>query len=795
MIPQGGRALRLMQASVVTWAKGSVVGLLAALAVAAPAQGQTRISTDGSLGGAANLPAVSGEVFIDSDVGQIRGDALFHSFNEFKLTLGDRAVFDVDRTTARIISRVTGGAPTEINGRIRTNSFGGVDFWMINPAGIAIGPSGAIDTNGSIHLGAADALVFGDGAFFSTNLDAAPLLTTAPPVAFGFLDQAPGRVSVTGDALARGRGDVSLVGGEVIVDQASINAAPGGQILIAGVGASETVSLARRSTTNEAPSLARQTGIIRIRGEIEGTGAPTTRIRIDGSGVIALDASVVDIDGAEVSVGVLNNAVAGDGVRIDSGLVRVVNDGLVRTSTSGSAPAGDITVAGFTQLLLDRGLRIGQPTGQTVIESDTLGTGGAGELVLTGDAVVLRNRGRIFSNSLGAGDAGGVTIEVSRLRLVNGGQIGSGVLDPQDAPPATGKGGDVVVTARDRIVITGLADAPATPGEVRPPEPSGIFSSTEAQQGGAAGSVRLKTPRLRIANNGEVASETFNASEAGKLTIRANSVILLNSAEITTRVVDPRDPAGLGLAEGLARLPLGDAGKIVLRPLTEAAARLTIRSGAEIASDGSAGLASQAGRVRIVGDEVIVGQNAAITTNASTNEGGAITVRGTDLVQIDGSVTTSIIDGRGNGGRIRIGGEIGLVSSSGVVQANAGGVGDGGRVTLATDLFLQNFSGAIVEALGAQGAPGAIVILGDPDADTSETSDLPREFFDRFALIDDFCVAAVTGGSSLVLETLQPGGKVPALFGAIIPYPASAGGPSASSSAIKLAIAPSCAQG
>lgn len=777
------------------------------MVLASQASGQTRISTDGSLGEAVDLSVVTGGVTIPREIGQRSGASLFHSFDQFTLLQGDSATFLVDPSISRIISRVTGGEMTMINGEVNTRNFstdqfffGSIDFWMINPAGIAVGPSGAFDIPGSLHLGAADTLLFDDDLSFSANLNYSPVLSSAPPTAFGFINQAPGRIEISETSLTvDDRGDTSLVGGVVTIENAIVRAEQSRQILIVGAEQGEIVSVGRRSTTSDAPALDRQTGVIRIRGNFADSEEVTSQVRIVGSGIIALDAARVEIDGGEVSLNTIDGAVEGDGIRIDGDVLRVVNDGFVRTETTGTADAGNITIAGFSRLTLDRGFRVDQAIGKTVIESETLGlsdvSGNAGDLVLRGDALLLRNRGRLFSNTRGEGNAGRISLDLASLHLENGGQIGSGVLDPDSGPAAKGDGGNIDLTVKERIFISGRADVPTQEGGSLTPEPSGIFSSTEAEEGGLAGSINLSTPRLRLEDNGEIASETFNASNAGALRINADKIILLTSAEITTRVVDPNDPTGVGLPEEAERLELGQAGQIVLRPLTEDAARLVLRSGAEIASDGSAGLASQAGVIDVLSGDVIVGRSSAITTDASTNEGGSITIFGENLVQIDGAITTSIVDGQGDGGRIRIRGEIGVTSSTGVLRANADGIGDGGRVTLATDVFLQNFSGATVEARSAQGAPGAVVFLGSTDASTAETDDLPREFFDRFALVDDFCVAAVTGGSSLVLKPLETPGEVPALFGAIIPYPSALGEKSAGAQVFESAFIHLCKQG
>ncbi|MEO0361792.1 MAG: hypothetical protein AAF322_11815, partial [Pseudomonadota bacterium] len=290
------------------------------------------------------------------------------------------------------------------------------------------------------------------------------------------------------------------------------------------------------------------------------------------------------------------------------------------------------------------------------------------------------------------------------------------------------------------------------------------------------GVVSVRTPTLILAEGGEIASETRNGADAGRIVIRADHVSLSGSAEITTNVVDPRAPRG-GDPPGERRL-LGNAGDIRLRPFSDGAlATLTLGSGAAIASDGSVGLSSEAGSVVLRSDVVEIEGGARVSTDASTDTGGDLTIVARDFARIGGAVTTSVEDGPGDGGQVRIASDLVLAPAGAVVQANAGEVGDGGRVLIEADVFLRDFAGTIVEARGSGGAPGSILILGDTGADTSEADELDGAFLDAFALVDDFCVAAVTGGSSLVLAPLapEPDAPTPALFGAAVPFPGGEG--------------------
>ena len=54
-----------------------------------------------------------------------------------------------------MISKVTGGARSDIDGTIRS-TIPGADFYFINPPGILFGPNASLDLQGSFHVSTAD---------------------------------------------------------------------------------------------------------------------------------------------------------------------------------------------------------------------------------------------------------------------------------------------------------------------------------------------------------------------------------------------------------------------------------------------------------------------------------------------------------------------------------------------------------------------------------------------------------------------------------------------------------------
>jgi filamentous hemagglutinin family protein len=227
------------------------LAVLAALSSSAAAAGE--ITIDGTLPGttAGPLDAVSGSYAITQNRGLLAGTNLFHSFGAFNLDRGETAVFSGAASITNIISRVTGGIPTTIDGTLRS-TIAGANFWFVNPAGLTLGPNGVLDVSGAIALGAADSIGFADGARFLAlpgRDETAVSLLVSSPVDFGFLPESragvltlrsPGISSSSGLLLSGGSGVLLESQGDLTLVDARIRTNAGeagtGAIEIAAAG-------------------------------------------------------------------------------------------------------------------------------------------------------------------------------------------------------------------------------------------------------------------------------------------------------------------------------------------------------------------------------------------------------------------------------------------------------------------------------------------------------------------------------------------------------------------------------
>ena len=109
--------------------------LATTLALAYSGDPLAQIVTDGSVGQQLSLDGL--DVEITEGLGTRSGNNLFHSFQTFNIGAGGSATFTGAADIGNVISRVTGGDVSTIQGVLRSQ-VGTADFYFINPAGVCL---------------------------------------------------------------------------------------------------------------------------------------------------------------------------------------------------------------------------------------------------------------------------------------------------------------------------------------------------------------------------------------------------------------------------------------------------------------------------------------------------------------------------------------------------------------------------------------------------------------------------------------------------------------------------------
>ncbi len=158
------------------------------------------------------------------------GTNLFHSFSEFNLQKGQTASFSSTEIIKNILTRVTGGNQSFINGTVQVVG-GNANLYIMNPAGIAFGPSAQLNVPASFTATTANGIRFNQAWFSATGTNNYEQLVGTPS-AFAFPRQ-PTAVFNAADLEVKPGQDLTLMGGSVI--NTGTLKAPGGNITIAAI--------------------------------------------------------------------------------------------------------------------------------------------------------------------------------------------------------------------------------------------------------------------------------------------------------------------------------------------------------------------------------------------------------------------------------------------------------------------------------------------------------------------------------------------------------------------------------
>jgi filamentous hemagglutinin family protein len=511
--------------------------------------------------------------------GAIRGANLFHSFEQFNVSEGRTAFFDIPRAEIQnILARVTGGKPSEILGTLGTSS----DFisnshpnlFLINPNGIIFGQKASLDVGGSFVATTANAIQFGNQGFFSASAPDVPPVLTVNPSALLFNQIGAG--SIINQSVAPNLNDGSTVDGLRVPDGNSL-------LLVGG-----NVEL--------------QGGRLRAQGgRVELGGLP-------GAGTVELDNNLhlSFPDGVALADVSLSNAAK---VTATGTGGQITVQGRHITLTEGSqifvnGAGGDIEVQGRRVTL----------TEGSQIFANTTEPGRGGMLVVTAsDAVELSGisgDGKFFSGlftqALAAGDAGDLTIKTGKLIVQDGAQVSADTF-------SQGRGGKLSVNASDSIQLSGKSTlANGTP------VPSGLFTqaSDPYKTGniGDAGDLRIQTGRLIVRNGAGVAvsRDVLDSGKAGNLEIAAQSIQLDNQGFLTAKTL-----SGKG---GDIRLQVQDL--------------LLLRHDSEISTTaGTAKAGGDGGNINIDTQFLVAlpSENSDISADAYTGKGGNVQITAQDI--------------------------------------------------------------------------------------------------------------------------------------------------------------------
>lgn len=751
------------------------------------AQVATNITHTAGVGDLGTTITGTGFVDITGGTRPNNGSNLFHSFGEFSVGTGDTANFvnDSGLATQNILSRVTGGNPSNIFGTLQTTGFPGADLYLLNPSGVHFGPTASLKVEGGFHVTTADFIELADGVRF----DALPspndaLLTTAPPAAFGFLDDTPAPIVVTGgtDALEVTEGQtISLVGGDITMKNGTVYA-PGGQINLISTASPGEVAPTFSGPKLEANVTSTQLGKITLsRDAISDTGIGDVDAGGTGGGAVVIRGGEFVMEGALVLAQTFGDTKGvGVDIRVSSLDMRTLDQeipaSIDTTTFLGLGDGGDVFVetdtmrvtgAGFCQTCIPPGIlaetfsegdagninvkarQINLETGGT-LSTSTSAQGKGGDLDVEADSIALDGENTGFATqsapffSASPGDAGDIDIKTNSLTLINGAQIRSPTFGP-------GRGGDISIQA-DRIFLSGRR--------------SSIASQSAAGAIGDAGEIQVTARHLEVHNGATINTLTAGRGQGGNMFVTATDDILLVG-----------DPSIVFTGLSTETKNDGDAGN-----LTVTAGTLEIRNNARIEAStlfdnkltGAGQFSGRGGDLTVTASDILIsGAGAGIVAKSTNNNRAALSgdvhVTATDSIRLENqgtisvetvladagdidiqanellllrnnsSITTSVAEGAGSGGDIRIDPVFTILDRGSRIVAQAR-EGAGGNISIVSDFFFAS-PDSVISASSELGIDG-VVEIDSPDTDLNAgLIELPADFFDVATLLTQGCAA------------------------------------------------------
>lgn len=381
---------------------------------------RAQITPDGTLGAESSVvaPAAPGATVDVISGGATRGANLFHSFEQFSVLTGREAFFNNAADIQNIISRVTGGSVSNIDGLLRANP--SANLFLINPNGIIFGPNASLNIGGSFVATTANAIGFGNQGFFSASAPDAPPLLTVNPDAFFFNQIASGSITnnstapagsyllretdrLTGLRVPDGQ-SLLLVGGDVRLQERAKLHALGGRVELGGLASPGSVGL---SMNGSLMNLSFPDGV--ARANVYLTNRAEVNVANNNGGSIAITARNIDILGGSTLRGGIHEesgfpgAQAGDFELRAQGEINL--EGVLTNVGRYVGNSGNINVTAESLVLR------GSEEVDTRLATATLRQGGkAGDINITAGSVFVRDAA-LNSRSDGArGDGGDVNI-------------------------------------------------------------------------------------------------------------------------------------------------------------------------------------------------------------------------------------------------------------------------------------------------------------------------------------------------------------------------------------------------
>jgi filamentous hemagglutinin family protein len=557
------------------------------------------VVTDGTVGAAKSL--VGPDFIIGDNFGQQVGENLFHSFKDFNINTNESATFTGPNSIINILARVTGGNRSLINGML-SSDIPNSNLYLLNPSGILFGENATLNITGSFHASTADYLRLGKKGIFSAIEPNNSVFVSAPPEAFGFLNNNPASISIQGSRIiAPNEKTISMIGGDLQIED-SILFASGGRINLASVASAGEViptaldlgvktfeKLGKITLSESSSSMLKEIGL----ANIDVTDHHSLDSPSNKSGQIFIRAGQFFSDKGYIFADTLGNNPSQIDIFID-GDMHLTHGARITADNYGEGQGGNINITTNTLRFSGQNAEKSEDNIDrlSTIATNNLGVGTGGEIHINTSLLEI-NPGLIQAATASSGNAGGIVINAENVLLnskfQDGGLINAGTT-------SSGLGGNITIIATDEISLLNSSIS------------SSASEGSEGSEGssGNAGNIYLDTRHLILKQNGQILNASFGSGNAGSIKI----------------ITDNASFRGMSIVASLARQ--GNGGKIDL------SARHQLQIDNSFIVTRTTSLQDDAGDMTI-GAETFFLNRGELLANAIAGEGGNIDIRAAQL--------------------------------------------------------------------------------------------------------------------------------------------------------------------
>jgi filamentous hemagglutinin family protein len=623
--------------------------------------------------------------------GAARGSNLFHSFQEFNVNTGQAVYFANPIEIENILTRVTGGNLSSIDGLLGVD--GAANLFLLNPNGFIFGPNATLDINGSFLTSTGSSFTFADGSAFNAPPMGDERLSVSVPLGVQFNDQSQGnivirnsnlsvsnnlafkslRIEVSNALISTESGDISLETPADLGSSISLGGAAIGQFLISKDNARTSAGSVRiisnsikledsavGSLVSESPEAKLTVGDTSITGTNIDITNSTVGSLVSGSPETTLIAGDMSITGTNINItnSTVGSLVSGSpGAIIDIGKMTLESQnftsrgGAIGTAFSESitADADNITLKVDSLQLLD----------ESQISSTILGLGNTERIWIEAKEIVLKDKS-LISSSLGKaaeGDSAGIAINTDSLSLSSGSRIttqNSGI----------GNAGLIEINADSDVTVAGYYVDESSEQRRNSSILSQVFGT------GNSDGIIINSGNLNILDGAGIGADTVGKGNSGSVQINAQGTVLLSGERRA------------GISSTVAEQATGSSAGIVI-----SSNELIIKNGlitASTSGEGNAGRIqiSTEKDVRVSGNQSSIASN--VTSKASGNSEG-IFIRSANLFLSEGAAIVANTFGKGDAGQIKADATESVVISTNAAMRSdvqTGGTGNSGGMDI-----------------------------------------------------------------------------------------------------------------